>query len=234
MTEPRSWSRRSAAFTGETHLLVSPGPRADSPLVVLCHGMGETPDREILRWPAVAALPAHVVAPAGPYPHEVRSPRGVRIGHAWYLYDGGAEPFKRSLDRAVSWLHDLLATLETAHGWQPRERTLVGFSQGAYFGYVAALGEPRPFRRLVAVAGRLKEEFVTLDPARAFEVETLILHGKNDTAVSPDAGRRSADALHAAGYRATLRVFAGAHRVTPECDAAAADWLARAWGPCGA
>jgi len=211
-------------------VVVSPSADPRAPLLVLCHGMGETPEGILPRWSALTALPVHVVAPAGPYPHEIRTPQGIRIGHAWYLYDGGTEMFKQSLDRAVGWLHALLPDLERERGWTPRERAIVGYSQGAYFAYVAALGAHRPFRRLVGAAGRLKEEFLDLDAARAGEVETLILHGRDDDSVSPEAAHRTADALARAGYPHELRLVDGGHRAGAAFDREATAWLAAGWG----
>jgi len=230
MTDPdhRRWHTASHPFTVPVPLLLSlRHGRPDAPLVVFCHGMGETPERFLEHWPMTCALGVHVAAPAGPFAREERTPGGVRIGHAWYLYDGGDRAFRDSLAVSTSWFHDALAAMEAEHGLRPRMRALVGHSQGAYFGYVAALERPDRIQALVAAAGRLKTSFVREALSRPGPLEALILHGEDDSAVDPEAARRSHRALTEAGYRSELRLLPGGHGLPPDRDTAAAGWLAR-------
>lgn len=227
-----SWEEVRFPFTTEVPVWIRPGPDAASPLVVLCHGMGEEPVAATRRWPELLALPVHVLAPAGPLPFELRSESGIRIGHAWYLYDGGEDLFRETVSRSAAWLRNTLDRVERERGWRPERRALVGFSQGAYFGYVAALANPDRFTHLVAVAGRLKESFVADRLAAGGSLATLILQGREDRSVPPDAGRRSHAALTAAGFPATLEVMDAGHRITPGMDARTAAWLAgQGFGP---
>lgn len=206
-------------------------PAADSgaPLVVFCHGMGMEPRSWVQLWPRVLSLPVHVLAPAGPYPFEIRKETGIRIGHAWYLYDGSQETFRETLLRSRDWLRETVLSLEHSEGWRPRHRALLGHSQGAYFGYAAALTSQDVFSHLVAAAGRLKEEFVDTALAAPGRLQILILHGRGDRAVPPRAAETSAQTLRRAGYPVALKRLPGGHRPGPEMDAAAADWLRSAW-----
>jgi predicted esterase len=225
-----SWSETDRAFSHRLPVFVRPGPEATSPLVLLCHGMGDSPRAWAARWPRVLALPAHVVAPAGPYPFEIRKETGIRIGYAWYLYDGDTEPFRSSVTLSSAWLADLVGALERERGWRPRHRALLGFSQGAYLGFVAALRRQDVFTELVAVGGRLKESFVGDELREGGPLRVLILHGRGDEAVSPAYATGSRDALRRAGYDVALEELAGPHRVEREADPRAALWLADAWG----
>jgi predicted esterase len=191
--------------------------------------MGETPDRCREGWPAVLSLPVHAVIPRGPYAFEVREDGATRIGGAWYLYDGGPGWFHDTVIQSADWLRRLVVEVESARGWRPRQRALVCHSQGAYFGYVAALRNQDLFQRLVAAAGRLKVSFLTEALAAPGPLHTLVLHGERDRYVRPEAAERSVAALREAGYAVEMRMHAGGHRVTPETDTAAAEWLARAW-----
>jgi len=220
-----SWQETRIPFTHDSPVWIRPGPTATSPLVVLCHGMGEDPRSFTAHWPRVAALPFHLVAPAGPYPHEIRRDDSIRIGYAWYLYDKGPEHFEQTTTTSVAWLCDVVSQVESKHGFRPDRRILVGHSQGAYFGYLAALGTAKIFSHLVAVAGRLKEEFLTDALGNGGSTAVLILHGTKDRAVSPDAARRSHDALSRAGYPVELELLPGGHGLTPETDARTATWL---------
>jgi predicted esterase len=227
------WETLSVPFTADTPVRCRPGPRPEAPLVVLCHGMGETPDMARERWPRLLDLPVHVVAPRAPHGFEVREDGAIRIGGAWYLYDGGTEWFRETVIRSADWLRATLDAVEAERGWRPRERALVGHSQGAYFGYVAALRNQDRFRRLVAAAGRLKTGFLTEALAVPGTLHTLILHGERDRHVRPEAAERTLEALTRAGYAAELRWTPGGHRVSPDMDGAAAQWLSQAWSLTG-
>lgn len=233
MTTPPGFETRRVPVEVDVPVLLRPGPAPEAPLVVVCHGMGQGPEELPGLWPRVCALPVHLLLPGGPYAHEVRGEGGIRIGRAWYLYDGGDRLFEATVTRSAAWLDGLVAALEAERGWKPRERALVGFSQGAYFAYVAALGRPGRFGRLVAVAGRLKEEFLGPALARPGGLRTLILHGERDRAVPAEASRRSHQALLRAGYAAELRILPGGHRLLPDRDERAAAWLADGWGLSG-
>lgn len=219
------WTTARFPFRRNIPIRVRPGPEPRSPLIVMCHGMGEDPASWTKLWPRVLALPAHLVAPTAPYPFEIRDEKGIRIGHAWYLYDGAQEPFRETVVSSATWLSEMLVDLEVRQGWEPPTRALVGHSQGAYFGYVAALSHQAQFSHLVAVAGRLKEEFVSDALREGGPLSTLILHGEHDRSVSPAAGRRSHEVLTAAGYACRLEFFSGGHRLIPKVDERAADWL---------
>jgi predicted esterase len=223
----------TAPFTQPVPALARSGPSPEAPLVVLCHGQGEDPDRALAAWPRTAALPAHVLAPAGPLPFEIRTGDRFRIGRAWYLYDGGDRLFRETVTASAAWLNELVRRVEAERGWRPRGRALVGFSQGAYFGYVAALSSPGVFDRLVAAAGRLKEEFVAEALARPGPLRTLILHGETDRWVSVEGAHRSHRALRRAGYEAELALFPGGHDLGSDQDRRAAGWLASGWGLAG-
>jgi predicted esterase len=218
-----------APFTLSVPVRIRSGPSPEAPLLVLCHGQGQDPDRALADWPRTLGLAAHAIAPAGPLPHEVRSGGGIRIGRAWYLYDGGDRLFRDTVNASAEWLAALVRRTEAERGWRPRSRALIGFSQGAYFGYAAALNRPDLFDRLVAASGRLKEAFAAEALARPGALRTLILHGEADRAVPVEAAHRSFRALRSAGYEAELAVLPGGHRVPPEGDARAAAWLASGW-----
>ena len=220
-----SWHTVEHPYSRPLPVRFRPGPTPDAPLVVLCHGMGETPDPFAARWPRVTALPVHLIAPAGPHPFEIRDADGIRIGHAWYLYDGEREPFRDTVTRSAEWLVNVIESLETREGWTPVSRTLLGYSQGAYFGYVAALNHQDHFDRLVAVAGRLKKEFTAGALATPGTLRTLVVHGEQDRAVSPDAARDSHRVLVRAGYSADLFLHPGGHGLTDDLDDHAATWL---------
>jgi len=225
-----SWTETVRPATCEIPVLLRPGPERTSPLLVLCHGMGDDPRTWAARWPRVLDLPVHVVAPAGPYPFEIRKETGIRIGYAWYLYDGEPEPFRSTVTRSAAWVAETVEAAEREHGWRPERRALLGFSQGAYLGFVAALRRQDLFSELIAVGGRMKEDFVADALAAPGPLRVLLLHGRDDEAVSPVSSRTARDVLRGAGYDVALEEIPGRHRVERGADPRVAAWLEEAWG----
>jgi predicted esterase len=209
---------------------IHPTAGPDAPLVVYCHGMSEDPATLPRFWPHLCSLPVHLLAPAGPLPHEIRSREGIRLGHAWYLYDGGTEPFKSTLTRSGDWLAEQVTLFEENAGLRPRARALVGYSQGAYFSSVTALHHQNLFGHLIAVAGgRLRADFVDRALAEGGPLRILLLHGRDDKRVSPDLARDAAEQFTGAGYASELQLLERGHGLHPDRDVAAAAWLTGEW-----
>jgi predicted esterase len=223
---PRGWVAARVPFTEEHPAWMRDGPRPEAPILVLCHGMSQGPEAWFEMAPRLLALPAHMLLPAGPYPHEVRTGGTIRIGRAWYLYDGGPDRFRETVDRSERWLLEVIARAEAERGWKPARRVLVGYSQGAYFSYVAALRHQNFFSHLIAVAGRLKEEFLVEELAKGGPLHTLVVHGERDNAVDSTAALRSHRLLLDAGYRAEQLLVPTGHAFTPEIDERTARWIA--------
>jgi predicted esterase len=93
----------------------------------------------------------------------------------------------------------------------------MGFSQGAYFGYMLALKNPDEFNGLLACGGGLVTEvFTEKDYKKGKSVKVIISHGKQDNVVPFEEATKAYDILKAKGYDVTLQEFEGAHRVSPD------------------
>ena len=225
----RKWIRHQAPISIPGEALVSLAHDQSAPLLVYCHGMGEDPQSFSRFWPEVNNLPCHVVAPAGPYAHEVRKGGTIRIGHAWYLYDGGHDLFAKTARQSWNWLLSVLRELEEQHRLSPSSRVLMGYSQGAYFSFAAALNHQNTFHGLIAAAGNLKEHVAGDALQTGGPLHSLILHGEDDPSVPVRFARESASLLRRHGYRAELIIQSGGHGLHPQRDAAAAEWLRWLW-----
>ncbi|NNF05962.1 MAG: hypothetical protein HKN21_04320 [Candidatus Eisenbacteria bacterium] len=201
----------------------------EAPLILFCHGMGETPEIFLKHWPKLTSLPVHLVAPAGPFPFEKRRPDKIVIGHAWYLYDGGEELFRRTVSDSAAWLREALLQAEATHDLKPRFRCLLGYSQGAYFGYTMALSNPDLFTHVIGAAGRVKESFLPEVRKGTPLASVLVLHGDEDAAVPPLSARNSKDALEGRGHPVTLETLPAGHRLTPAFDESATRWIEKEW-----
>lgn len=166
--------------------------------------------------------------PEGPYPYEIRKEARIRIGHSWYLYDGQEQLFRETLERTDTYLGALIEETRVHTGCHPDRVFLLGFSMGAYTGYYVALRHPERFAGLVAIGGRMKEEFVQdMLPVAADSVAVLILHGEEDLAVPIERAHLTHETLRAHGFDVEMQTFARGHELHDDEIRAARAWFDR-------
>lgn len=205
-----------------------PAPASGWPLVVCLHGWGQGADYFAHLCRPLRFDDAAFLFPQGPWSFEQRKLGKIRIGHAWYLYDGTDEPFRSTLGRAEEHLIGILDQLDAHHPIDSSRIALFGFSQGAYTGYFITLRNTHRFRAMVAVGGgRLKPEFVEDRLADARRIPYLLIHGTDDSSVPLERTELMRGELTSRGFPVDLQTFSGGHEMTDDMLAAAAGWLAR-------
>ena len=228
MVMTRTWTSSTWKVGYPSPLLVSADPgKPNRPLHVYLHGMGESATSFERFWPKVAALDIHTVTPTGPFPFEKRGAGTITIGHAWYLYDGGDSLFKETTSLVTNELISMLRATERELGLEPRHRVLLGYSQGAYLGWLAALKHPDFFTHMVGVSGNLKEAFLTEDLSSRRKPTCLVVHGEEDPATPVEFAHRSHGILSDHGYTADLEILPGGHGLRGDRDETVATRLAR-------
>lgn len=211
-------------------LFVPPGPSPAGgwPLVVGLHGWGMTGESFARRCRPLLFPGAAFLFPEGPYSFELRHQGKIRIGHAWYLFNGDDEPFRSTLGQTQAHLLDLIDSVAVRAGLDPDHVHLVGFSQGAYAGYFMALGRSRRFAGMVAIGGgRLREEFVTEGLTDGRRIPFLLIHGRNDASVPMERTLLMKELLERHGFPVELRPTDAGHEITPETLTEAREWLAK-------
>jgi phospholipase/carboxylesterase len=164
--------------------------------------------------------------PQGVYPYEIRREGSMRIGYAWYLYDGKDEPFRTTLERSETYLLGLIDRVLASCGGDPGRVFLLGFSQGAYLGHFVAIRNAARFAGLVAIAGgRIKEEFVAESLAGSSRLPVLMLHGEKDEAVPLERARVMQEMLVRHGFPVELKAFDFGHEMRRDEIGAAREWL---------
>lgn len=202
----------------------------EAPLVLCLHGMGMDEDSFALLLQGLHDRPWRFLTPRGPYPVEVR--REGRIGASWYAYDGNQERFRAELHRTEAIVLGLLRDVEAREGLRPRARVLAGFSQGGYCGSWIAVRNPDLFSGLIVSGARVKTEILhdEIRAAAAAGFRALLLHGRRDNSVLPEAAERGRADLEAGGVATELRSFDAGHSLGREQVAAMAEWLEQRFG----
>ncbi len=114
----------------------------------------------------------------------------------------------------------VLAVLDAVKNGYPIEAKRVyvmGFSAGATFAYYFALTEPDIFAAAAALGGRLDwvEEQTRARAGMKAAIPVLVLQGREDIMVSPDAADNAESTLKAAGYLVKKMVIGGLDHTYP-------------------
>ena len=158
----------------ETIVIQQPGQAQQ--LVLLFHGLGETPQAmrplgERLAQQFPYAFVVSVVAP---------EPADGRTGYQWISVQGISDAnFAARVSEALPAFQQAVAHWQAVSGLGPVATALIGFSQGAIMALEATRSETACAGRVVAIAGRFAEL-----PDRAAAATTLhLFHGKQDEVI---------------------------------------------------
>lgn len=168
------------------------------PLVIALHGMGH--NEELMRrfMGPLLDRPWLWVFPRGPHSFEMRQPEKIRIGHAWYHFDGDQDALRRSMQETSQQLlnlHDLLR-----RDYPVGTSAVVGFSQGGYMAGYVAPRHPERFCAAACIGGRIKHEFLDDAPR---SVALAQFHGGQDANVAPEFAREALERCAALGFKDT-------------------------------
>lgn len=201
-------------------------PAPGWPLVICLHGWGQSADYFARLCRPLMFESAAFLFPQGTWSFEQRKDGKIRIGHAWYLYDGGDEPFRSTLGRAEAHLFGILDDVIAGHPIDRARVAVFGFSQGAYTGYFLTLRNTDRFIAMAAMGGgRLKPEFVEDKVGGARRIPYLLLHGSNDVSVPLERTNLMKGELERLGFTAELAIFEAGHEMTAEMLGAAREWV---------
>ena len=198
------------------------------PLIVALHGMGQDPGFLQRDLAPLLAKPYVWLFPRGPYPLEVRG-RQMRIGYAWYMYDGDQGRLRASMELTSSHLLGLMDTVWNAYCLDLSRAAVLGFSQGGYMAGVLGALNHRRFKAACSISGRLKHEFMAEAAQKAAtRVKLAQVHGGRDESVKPQAARLAVEACSALGFHVEYFEDAEAgHEITPRMASWLGDWLER-------
>ncbi len=178
---------------------------APAQAILLLHGYSETGSRMARALAAYLPDDALVIAPDGIFPMAMRTAKGHRLAHCWYLYDPETDEYAVDMRAGIEYMQGVIAALVPAG----MPITLVGFSQGGYF--APFLGQKVPgVRRVVGIASQyLVEE---LDGPITFEAHGV--HGEIDQIVDPSIASNAHKKLLVGGAKGTFTLIPGsAHAI---------------------
>ncbi len=195
------------------HVISDPPGGGPAPLVVAVHGLGDAPN-SLVGLVRRCGLPVRIVAPRGPERHHQ--------GYSWFdvhFEPGGARVDARDIASAadrVAALIDALSARDDVVG----KPVITGFSQGGFVSFAVATRHPDAVALAIPIAGGLPTELEP-GPAPRGAPTIFALHGDSDPIVPPAPTRDAVHRLEAAGWDASLRVFANVQHSVPQAVHAA-------------
>lgn len=207
------------------HTLLESGSRGEKPLLVYLHGFGQNSSRFRALTGGLESLEAYHLYIDGPYPIYDRTGRRnvPDWGRAWYLYDGGQQQFKRSMERSTGFIQDTVERLRPQI--EARKVAVVGYSMGGYLAGYLALSRPGLVDELVVAGGRIKTEWFA-DSGNSFDhLTVLALHGSEDQSVQAERQRESCQELEKMGADVTFQTIDAGHKLTGAYIEQIAIWL---------
>ena len=158
-----------------------------APLLVLLHGSGRNGRILVEHWRELAEREGIILA--GP---------DARNSSGWFLPQDGPE-----------FMRDLIEALKARHPINPRRVYLFGHSAGAGFSLYMAVMESQYFAAVVAHAGRLPADALSLIEQAERKIPVALIIGDRDPLFPGGEVRRTRDAFHAQGFPVELTEIAG-------------------------
>ncbi|MCC6574802.1 MAG: prolyl oligopeptidase family serine peptidase [Planctomycetes bacterium] len=172
------------------------------PLITALHGMAQDPAQMRRDLNPLMKRDCVWLFPRGPYPLEVRGRHALRIGYAWYMFDGDQQRLRASMEASCRHLLAVIDTVWNQHPVDLGRSALVGFSQGGYLAGVLGARNPTRFKAVASIAGRFKHEFFAEVAAKAGpRVALAQFHGAKDAAVKAEAARDALEACRKLGFK---------------------------------
>ncbi|MDX5627931.1 MULTISPECIES: esterase [unclassified Brenneria] len=183
--------------------IVVQNPAAPQRLVLLFHGVGDTPAgmAPIGRYFAAAFPQALVVSIGGPFS------TGYGEGRQWFSVQGVTE--ENRLARIEEAIPRFVATVrdwQRKSGVDFQHTTLVGFSQGSIMSLEALKAEPHLAGQIIAFSGR----FAALPEKPFSDVAVHLIHGDADGVIAVDHARAAAQRFQQLGTACSLDIAPGA------------------------
>ncbi len=150
-------------------------------------------------------------------------------GFAWY-HLGGAPgrlvPEPQSRAQAADLVERFVETLPGRIGTDPRRTYLLGFSQGAIMGFVAALRHPTHIAGLIPISGYLDPELLPPGgPQLLAGMPILHMHGSYDDVIPVAAAHMTRDLLQHSGTRYSYHEYPIGHGIHPDGVQLIQTWL---------
>ena len=206
------------------HLVRAPKVKLDkNPLLLLLHGYGSN-EEDLFSF--ATELPDYY------YVISARAPYSLQYGsYAWYAINFDADENKFSDHDQARTSRDLISTfideLITNYSIDPKNVTLIGFSQGSILSYAVALSYPEKIQRVVAMSGYLNLDIVTENYKNNnfSKLKIFASHGTVDQVIPVSWARKAKPILEHLGIECVYKEYPIGHGISPQNFYDFKNWL---------
>lgn len=192
-----------------------------TPLILLIHGYGSNED-DLFSFSESLPDKALVISLRAPYPIQPS-------GFAWYGIYFNESQGKWSDDQQAIESRELIVSVidEIVKGYavDPKNVTLMGFSQGAILSYGIALTHPNKVKNVIAMSGYVNENIIDEGGSDLSHLDFYCSHGTADQVVLYEWAEKIPEFLNSKNIRFKFDTFPIGHGVSPKNFYAVLDWL---------
>jgi phospholipase/carboxylesterase len=188
--------------------------KENAPLLMMCHGYGSD-ENDLFSFASELPEELFIISVRAPYPMQP-------YGNAWYNINFDAEFNKwNDVEQAIQ-SRDLISNFIdeacSKYPVNPKNVTLLGFSQGTILSYAVALTYPGKVKNIIALSGYVDEKMLpeNLEANNYKHLSFYCSHGSVDQVIPVDWARRAPEFLNALSIKNTYSEFPVGHGVAPQ------------------
>ena len=197
--------------------------KKDAPLMIMCHGYGSD-ENDLFSFAQELPEELFIIS--------LRAPYGMQpYGNAWYAINFNAEKGKWSdneqAKRSVEIIAKFIDYACQNYPVDPKNVTLLGFSQGTILSYAVALNYPDKVKNIVALSGYINEELLPnkIEEAEVSHLNFFCSHGSQDQVIPVEWARKTPDFLKALHINYSYKEYPVGHGVAPNNFKDFKEWL---------
>ena len=206
------------------YLIREPKIKADkNPLILLLHGYGSN-EQDLFSFASELPEEYYVISARAPYDLQYGS-------YAWYAINFDADENKFSDHNQAILSRDLISNfideLIQNYPINPKDVTLLGFSQGTILSYAVALSYPEKVQRVVALSGYLNEEIIAPNYKNNdfSKLKIFVSHGSVDQVIPIDWAKKAPKILDHLNIPNEFKEYQVGHGVAPQNFTDLKKWL---------
>ena len=194
-----------------------------NPLLLLLHGYGSN-EQDLFSFASELPDEYYVISARAPYDLQYGS-------YAWYAINFDADENKFSDHNQAMQSRDLISNfideLIPNYPIDPKQVTLLGFSQGTILSYSVALSYPEKVQRVVALSGYLNEEIIVENYKNNdfSNLKMFVSHGSVDQVIPVDWAKKAPGILDSLNIPNEFREYQVGHGVAPQNFFDLKNWL---------
>lgn len=205
-----------------THLIKPSNLNQASPLILMLHGYGSD-EKDLFAFADYLPNNYTVISVRAPYPMQP-------MGNAWYAinFDANANKFSDTKQGIASRekIKSFISEAVEAYNINPKEVTLLGFSQGTILSFATALTYPNLVKNIIGLSGYIDKNMIDLaDKDNLKTLQVFNSHGSADQVIPVDWARKTPGILQSLGIECEFKEFPIGHGVNQKNFEAVLEWL---------